>query len=262
MNSNTIKIIFCILTATPFTAIADNDICSDLLNLISAPSNVNSPCSIPFKKVFTELNYIDQQLPYHAGVQQNVPNANIRMGLPANNELFVLPSTYIDQKTFPGTGSTDIRFGLKHTITYKNDWVFALQGIADTPTGSAAYGSNHWGITFNGIAYYEINDQFSITGQLGISRLSDPKLSGGNYFNTINPDISLGFSPSAKVSLYVEVYGQSKISANQSAGFNFDGGILFLALPNTVLNLSGGQQLYNYLGGFMHYVNLGIAVML
>ncbi|KTC78900.1 transporter [Legionella cherrii] len=262
MKSTLIKIVFCILSATPLTAVADNDICSDILNVISSPSNVNSPCPPPFKKVFIELNYIDQQLPDHAGIQQNVPNADIRIGLPANNEFFVFPPNYIDQKSFPGTGTTDTRFGLKHTISSKKNWVFALQGIADTPTGSAAYGSNHWGITFNGIAYYEINDQFSITGQLGVSRLSDPKLSGGNYFNTINPDVSLGFSPNSRTSLYIELYGQSKISATQGAGYNFDGGILFLVFPNTILNLSGGQQLYNYLGSFTHYVNVGIAVML
>ncbi|CAM2964001.1 Uncharacterised protein [Legionella steigerwaltii] len=262
MKNTLIKIVFCILATIPFTAIADNDICSNILSVINSPSNINSSCSTPFKKVFVELNYIDQQLPDHSGTQQNFPNADLRIGLPSNSEFFVYPSNYIDQKSFPGKGTTDTRFGLKHTINYKKNWIFALQGIADTPTGSFAYGSNHWGVTFNGITYYEISNQLSIMGQLGISRLSDPKLSGGNYFNTINPDVCLSFSPSSRVSLYGEIYGQSKISATQGAGFNFDGGILFLVFPNTIVNLSGGQQLYNYLGNFKHYINLGIAVLL
>lgn len=260
LKNTLIKIFLCTLASIPYAAIADNDVCSDLLTLINSPSNVNSPCSVPFKKAFFELNYINQQLPDHAGAQQNFPNTDLRIGLPSNNEFFVFPSNYIDQRSIPKSGATDNRFGLKHTINYKNNWVFALQGIADTPTGSFAYGSNHWGVTFNGIAYYEIN-QLSITAQLGLSRLSDPRITGGHYFNTINPDISLGFSPTEKISLYVELYGQSKISATQGSGYNFDGGISFLVFPNTILNLSGGQQLHNYLGNFKHYINVGIAVM-
>ncbi|KTD10916.1 hypothetical protein Lgra_1882 [Legionella gratiana] len=245
------------------TLYADSDNpCSDMLNVVNSPSYLSSPCSIPFKKVLIELNYIDQQLNGHQGVQQSVPNAEIRFGLPYNNEFDINPPTYIQQKSFPGSGNTTTFFTFKHSIYYNQQWIFAVEEIVNTPGGSAAYGSHGWGSTFNGVANYTINDYLSFAGMLGISRISDPSLNGGHYFNSINPDVVLSYSISDKLLLYGEVYGQSKISAEEGAGFNFDSGILFHIYPNTVVSISGGQQLYNYLGGFTHYINFAMCVMM
>lgn len=239
-----------------------NNPCNDILNVVNSPSNLDSSCSVPFKKVLIELNAIDLQLNGHQGVQQNVPNAEIRFGLPSNSEFLVNPPNYIHQKSFPKSGITTASFALKHSIYYNQQWMFALEEIVNIPWGSTAYGSHGWGSTLNGTANYIINERLSIDGMLGISRLSDSSLNGGKHYNSINPDIVVTYSVNEKIDIYGEVYGQSRISANETAGYNFDGGILFLIYANTVLSISGGQQLYNYLGGFTHYINLGMYVML
>lgn len=243
-------------------AASEDNSCSNIMNIVNSPNYADSPCSTPFKKVFIELNYFDLQLGGQPGVQQNFPNSLIRIGLPSHNEFFVEPPNYITQNTYPRQGDTDTSVGLKHTINYNQKWVFALEDIVNFPGGSDAFGSNSWGTTVNGIASYSINDQWNITAMLGIGRTSESKLDGGQSFNSINPDLTISFGPTDAVSFYVEVYGQNKIGVNQGAGFNFDGGVLFLIHPQVIIYFSGGQQLYNYLGDFKHYFNTGIAVML
>lgn len=264
MAANTlIKIsIFMSALYTLSYATLSNAGCTSIMDVANRPSNIDSACSVPFKKVVIELNYIDLQLINHAGVQQNYPNAIIRFGLPSSTELFVLPPNYIQQTSAPKSGSTAVTSGIKHSMSYQKKWVFALEGLVTIPGGSFAFGSQGWGGEFNGIASYSINQQLNVSAQLGISRTSEPPLLGGRSFNSINPDIVLVYQPNQKLSFYTEVYGQSKISVLKGAGFNFDAGVLVLISTNTVFNLSAGQQLYNYLGGFTHYINVGISVML
>lgn len=236
--------------------------CTTIIDIANRPNIADSPCSVPFKKVFIELNYIDQQLPDHAGFQQNFPNALIRIGLPENNELFIQPPTYLQQKKAPQSGSTVLSSGIKHSINYNDQWIFAVEGVANIPSGSYYYGNKNWGTTFNGIANYSLNEHCALTAMLGVSRTSEAAAQGGRYFNSINPDVTLSYAPNQYLSLYGEVYGQSSIGVSEGAGFNFDAGFQILVSPNMIVNLSAGQQLYNYLGGFKHYVNAGISVML
>ncbi|AUH72045.1 transporter [Legionella sainthelensi] len=261
MQRKSLKLLICIFYAHTLYAGSDNP-CNDILNIVNSPSNLDSACSVPFKKVLIELNYIDQQVNSHQGVQQNFPNAEIRFGLPFNSEFLINPPNYIHQKSFPKSGISTTLLALKHSIYYNPQWMFALEEIVNTPGGSSAYGSHGWGSTLNGTATFTINEHLSIDGMLGISRLSDSSLNGGNHFNSINPDIVITYSLNERIDIYGEVYGQSKISAKESAGYNFDGGIIFLLYTHTVLSISGGQQLYNYLGSFTHYINFGMYVML
>jgi hypothetical protein len=236
--------------------------CVGIMNIANHPSIIDSTCSVPFKKVVIELNYINERLINHAGTQQNYPNAELRIGLPAHNEIIVLLPNYIQQSTAPTSGSSAAIAGMKHSINYNEKWAFAIEVLANTASGSYYFGSQHWGATVNGIASYSITQKLNLEVQLGISRISEARAVGGRYFNSFNPDVVLSYAPFEKLSFYSEIYAQTKIDASQGAGVNFDGGMLLLVSKNTVLNFSIGQQLYNYLGGFEHYVNAGISVML
>jgi hypothetical protein len=266
MSHTLTKVLICILYTTSYVtslyADDSSDFCSGLLNISNSPSNFESPCSVPLKHLVLELNYVYQKLNDQAGIQQNAPNAAIRIGLPSHNEFFIGPPTYISQTSAPKTGSSNTYFGLKHTINYSQKWVFAVENIIDTAGGSYAFGAQSWGTTFNAIANYNINDQFSLGGMLGISRQSDPEIIGGRSFNSVNPNLILSYTPNDTLSLYAEVYGQSKIAAALGAGFNVDAGLLYLFNPNILGYICAGQQLYNYLGDFTHYLNFGVSIMI
>ncbi len=245
---------------TPASVLYAN--CTGIIDISNSPSHSDSPCSVPFKKVVVELSYSQQQLMQHAGTQQSFPYAELRIGLPSSNEFFVLLPNYIQQAIAPTSGSTATSAGLKHTISYNDQWIFAVESIANTASGSSSYGAQHWGATVIGIASYTINPQFNISAMLGLSRTSEATILGGRYFNSINPDLIITYTPNAKMAVYGEVYGQSNIDATTGAGFNFDAGLQLLMSSNILFNLSAGQQLYNYLGDFTHYINVGVTVML
>lgn len=236
--------------------------CVTIGDVTNRPSNIDSVCTVPNKKVVIELNYISKQLIDRAGTQHIYPDALIRIGLPSSNELSVLLPNYIQQSTSPKSGSTVVSPGFKHSFNYNDKWSFAVEEIANAASGSYYFGNQHWGATINGIINYSATAKFSISFMLGLSRLSDAAASGGHYFNSINPDINLYYSLNKTIAVYGEIYGQSKIDASHGAGFNFDTGVQFLVTSNTIINLSAGQQLHNYLGGFKHYLNAGVSIML
>ncbi|MGL5743197.1 MAG: transporter [Legionella sp.] len=209
-----------------------------------------------------EFNYIAQKLNVNTGTQQNYPSAYIRLGLPGSNELYAALPNYINQKSAPYSGTTNMYYGIKHTLYSDNLWIFAAEEILGPPSGSYAYGSHGWNSISTAIANYSLNDRWSIGAMIGLSRYSDAKINGGHYFNSINPDVIVSYAPNNIMSFYGEIYGQSKIAANQSAGLNFDTGVIMLLSANTLLNVSAGQQLYNYLGNVTHYINFGFDVML
>jgi hypothetical protein len=210
-----------------------------------------------------ELNYQVQQLPGRQGVQQNLPDALLRFGLPArHHELFIILPNRLIQSHKPGSGSTSTSVGLKQSYTYNAQWIFATEEVALLPGGSYAYGAQDWGASLGGMASFTINEQINIEGMLSVARYSDPRLNGGKTFYSVNPDVVLSYAPNAKVSLYAEIYGQSKLSADDTVGFNFDAGVLVLLNSHVVMNFSAGQQLYNYLNDVKHYANVGFSLLL
>lgn len=236
--------------------------CNDILDITNSPSRIDSPCSVPFRKVLIEANYALLHLIDHAGNQQNAPNANIRIGLPGTNEFYVIPPNYIAQKTAPKSGVTTTTAGLKHSFSYGDKWVMAVEGQVDLPSGSYYYGTQGWGGAFKGVVGYSFTNQWSLTGMLSISQISESQFAGAHSFNSINPVLTLGYSPNEKISIYSEIFGQSKISSDQGSGFNYDAGILFKLSDKLVIDFSAGQQMYRYLGGFTHYFSAGFSLLL
>ncbi|MFJ1268505.1 transporter [Legionella lytica] len=236
--------------------------CADFMDVADRPSVIDSACVTAYRHVIIESNFIAQQLNVNAGTQYNLPNTEIRIGLPSSTEFMVLLPNYIQQTIAPTSGATGVFAGLKHSLNYSEQWIFALIGNINIPSGSYDYGNLGWGGVISGLATYSFNAKWSISGMLGVSGLSDSQSLHGRYFTSINPDISLSYSPTNWTSVYAEVYGQSKIDSIQRAGFNFDGGILFRLHENAIINLSAGQQLYGYLGGFTHYINAGFSIQL
>src|SRR5580700_5009435 len=80
-----------LISAIAVNAFADtiDNPCAGVLNLVDRPSNSDSACVIPFKQAMLEAGYQYQQLSNSNGQLQNFPEAELRIGLPASNELTV-----------------------------------------------------------------------------------------------------------------------------------------------------------------------------
>jgi len=234
---------------------------SVLINILDRPTIGDSACAVPFGKAVLEAGYEYQELTHSAGYQQNFPEAELRIGLPDNNELVILPPNFIHQSmTTSGYASSTI--GIKHEMGYNQNWLDAIEVLATLPSGSTSYGSDGLGAAFNGIVSYTFNPTFNLSFMLGGSTETLPTLNNGGRFNSINPDVVFTYSATDKLDLYVEIYGQTKTNPTENSGSNSDAGIIYALLPNFTVDLEVGQRISGNLGGFNHYVGTGIGVLL
>lgn len=232
-----------------------------LLNIVDRPNNADSACVVPFKKIEMEVGFQSQQLSNHGGSLQNFPETEVRFGLPANNELFILLPNAIHLSSLPLSGYTNTVTGLKHQLAYSKNWIVTVEGILYLPDGSQAFGNKELGTAFNGILSYTINPQWNFTLMAGGGTFTDPILAGGRRYNSFNPDIVLTYALTDTFNIYGEIYAQSKTGASEGWGSNFDGGVLYLVTPNLAVDISAGQQLTGYPGGFNRYIGAGFSFM-
>lgn len=231
-----------------------------LLNIIDRPTAAYSACVIPSNNVIIESGYQYQQLSHSAGYAQNLPEAELRLGLPANNEFLVLLPNYNHQSLIPHSGYSATTLGIKHGTSFFQNWVSAVLALFTLPDGSAGFGSKGAGVEVNGIFSYTFNPQFNMTIMIGGSSSTQSSYAGGQRYASINPDLVIAYSPIDKLSIYGEVYGQTKTSPNEGFGLNFDGGLIYLLLPNVSVDLELGQRITGNLDGFTHYIGSGLVV--
>lgn len=93
----------------------------------------------------------------------------------------------------------------------------------------------------------------------GVSSQTQAINDGGKRYTSVNPDLVLSWTKE-KISVYGEIYGQSKTGPQNGSGFNADAGILYLIRKNIVIDLEAGHRLSGVLGGFSHYVGTGISI--
>lgn len=245
-------------------AAAEKDPCAGpnaLLNLSNRPTVADSPCVVPFKNALLELGYQYQKLSQNAGDENNFPEAEFRIGIPANNEISVEFPNYIYHSKAPHSGFTSATFKFKHEIGYNDHWIGAAEALFTPPIGSNAFGNEALGAALNGIVNYTFNSQFSISLMLGVSTQTQSQREGGERFTSINPDFVFIYAPYQKINFYAEVYGQSKVAPREGSGFNADAGIVYLLVPRWSVDLEFGQRISGHLGGFDHYVGMGTSVL-
>jgi hypothetical protein len=256
-----------LLFATSLKAEQISDPCagpSALLAVIDRPTASDSACVVKPGHLLIEGGYQYQKLHDEGGYSHVLPQAEFRLGLPFNNEFSLLTPEYINQHPSDSdslSGGSATVFGLKHQIGYTSKLVYTVEGIITTPSGSPDFGSDGWGVAFNGIVNYNVTSSFGVAVLLGLSSQTDPKANGGGRYNTFNPDIVLTWQPTPKSQIYGEVYGQTRTSATENSGYNMDAGIQYLVTPNIEIDAEYGLRLSGNLGGFSHYFGAGGAVM-
>lgn len=252
-----------IFLAMPVFADAQPDSCGGptaLLALIDRPTVGDSACVVPFGQAILELGLQYQSL-NPVGNQSNFPEAELRIGLPANSEFVIVMPNYNTQTVEPDAGFGASVVGVKHRVGLCSKVVTSVEGLFTLPSGSDAFGSQGLGVTFNGIIAYNFTEKLNMTFMFGASNLTQSVDQGGDRYISFNPDLVISWAPVDSISCYVEVYGQSKTSTFEREGCNFDGGIVYLVSKNLSVDVEFGNRLSGNLGGFNHYVGAGLAVL-
>ena len=256
-------IVFCILLSST-TIVYSSQITTpcggptDLLLFVNRPTQADSACVVPNKSAVLESGYRYLDL-LGGGTQQDLPESLFRIGLADRFEINILLPNYVYRTFEPRRGFNESTLGIKHELGANTKWVSAIEGYLILPSGSATFGSKEAGGIFNGILSYNITSELNISGMLGISSQTQSIDDGGRRYSSVNPDLVLSWTKE-KISIYGEVYGQSKTSPYEGSGFNMDTGILYLLKKNIVIDFSVGQRMQGTLFGFSHYIGTGISV--
>lgn len=231
-----------------------------LLSLPDGPTASDSPCVVPSGHVLFELQYQHVDLRGNGGdAEVYLQATEVRLGLPGKNEFKVLPPSYTSEKASSGWSATTI--GFKHELGYNDKWIGSVETILTLPSGSDAFGSHGLGAAFNGIIGYSLTDQVGLGLQLGLSTLTDPVLEGGRRFTSFNPIFVITWHPIKQLQFYGEIYGQTKATHDEGAGFNFDGGVQYIIYHWLEVDLAEGVRLTGNLGGFTHFFQAGTKIL-
>ncbi|WP_298173482.1 hypothetical protein [Acidithiobacillus sp.] len=239
---------------------------SALLALLDRPTVSDSACVVQYGQAVLEAGYQHANLTgTGGGTANNFPEAELRFGLPGNNEFVLLPPNDNVQRTpsdstyFQGFSATTV--GIKHELGYTKHWLGAVESLFTLPSGSPAFGNRGLGVAFNGIVAYAPSDDTGISLQLGVTSQTNPALAGGGRFTSINPDITFTWLPLWNLQFYGEVYGQSRTGPGLGSGFDADGGVQYLLTTYCEVDLEEGVRLSGNLGGFTHYFGAGMGFL-
>lgn len=233
---------------------------SSLLAILDRPTVGDSACVVPEKQAVLELG--GQWSKFRDGSRGfNLPEAEIRFGIPGNNELVLLPPNYAWQSGggMVTSGESATVLGLKHELGFTGKWLGAVESLVTVPSGSAAFGSGG-GAAFNGIVNYSPTDSTSLAMMFGVATQTLPSLAGGGRYTSLNPDFVGTWAPTEGLQLYGEVYGQSSTGPGQGTGWNADGGVQYLLTPSVEVDVEAGLRLAGNLGGFTRYVGVGLGL--
>lgn len=254
------KLYFVCGMAFAISLYADDDPCSGqdiLLNLINRPSFSDSVCTVPPKKLLIEGGFQDQKI-IGGEIQVNFPELSIHLGLSKNSEFVVNTSNYVQQTIYPTSGTTPTWLGIKHKIFYNKNWVITGGGLVSPPSGNSAFGSPHLEGTINGIVYHQVNKELAWQIQLGFNQLSDPAISGGRLYQSINSNFLISYTFKDKINVYLESLGQTKTSSSESFGLIQGIGLIYLFNSKTTFDVEFYQRITGKVLELQHFIGAGM----
>ncbi|HAU1133049.1 TPA: transporter [Legionella pneumophila] len=231
---------------------------TDMLSFLERGGIATNPCVVPPRSVLISSGYQYQQL-IGEGVQHNFPAAAIQLGLPGYFEVDLLLPNYINQTVDPRIGFSQTQLIVNHVLWFNNKWIITASGTFVFPSGSASFGSPNPGGGVIGILSYNFNSQLNLTGNLGITSQSEPSYDGGQSYTSVNPDLILSWTKN-KISLFAEIYGQSKTAPDEGSGFSTDAGVLYQVKKNIAIDFEVDQRITGLLNGVERYYGGGITI--
>ncbi|HHW3675457.1 TPA: transporter [Legionella pneumophila] len=229
-----------------------------MLSFLERGGIATNPCVVPPRSVLISSGYQYQQL-IGEGVQHNFPAAAIQLGLPGYFEVDLLLPNYINQTVDPRIGFSQTQLIVNHVLWFNNKWIITASGTFVFPSGSASFGSPNPGGGVIGILSYNFNSQLNLTGNLGITSQSEPSYDGGQSYTSVNPDLILSWTKN-KISLFAEIYGQSKTAPDEGSGFSTDAGVLYQVKKNIAIDFEVDQRITGLLNGVERYYGGGITI--
>ena len=228
------------------------------LFLTDRGSITDTPCVVPENRMLVEGGYGNQFL-ITGDTLQSYPQAEVALGLPAHSEVFISLPSYNRQNSIPlAAGSGPTTLGVKHEVLFGHSWTFSAQGLLVLPSGSANFGAPDVGGALNGMFGIDLTSSVSLAGMFGMSSTTEAIYVSGQRFNSLNLSIAPTFAPTETVTLFIELFGQTKTAVDLGGGLNGDFGFLYAYSQSLVFDAEVGQRFSGKLGGYNHYMGIGL----
>lgn len=242
---------------------------SRLLGVVDRPTAADSACVVPQGMADIEAGATVGNLYGAAGGEfQSFPNLALRWGLPGNSEVVWLPPSFQRQQVDAGPGAAagttrgfgPTTIGVKHELSYTENWLWTAEALVTLPSGDSIYGSHGLGGAVNAILAYG-NGPLGVSLMVGATSQTEPAAAGGQRFHSFNPDLVMTWAAASSLQLYGEIYAQSHSGYLQGWGTNADAGLQYLVTPDLVMDLEEGVRIRGNLGGFSNYTGFGFGLM-
>ncbi len=268
-------VIFCFLSPVLSAGVRQpvvSDPCAEngaLLSILDRPTVSDSSCVVKPGKVVIEAGMQDFFFNNQGVKSEQVayPYAEIRAGLPGNNEIKFFPPNY-NILTYPGfnippsSGYDDSGIGFKHEFGYTQNLTYSADVLVAFPSGTNGFQNYGTDFTVNGQFTYSLTDALSVQFAPGISSLT--ALSGnGNprRFFSFNPDFVAAYQFTSMFQLYGELFRNSIQGVGLSGNYWFDGGFQYLITNNIEIDAEYGVFLDPPSGSSGHYIGFGTGLM-
>lgn len=226
-----------------------------LLAELDRPTVGDSACVVPQSRAIVEFGFADAQ--GSTGTTQNGPQAELRFGLPGDNEFVLMPpNVTFAQGSLGGTPRySPTVMGVKHEWGYTRQWIYTGEVLLTMPaTGYTPGTQGGLGAAANGIVGWNITHAIALGLMLGVTSFDD---ANQRRFTSINPDFTATWLLDPRLQLYGEIYGQTHTSYHQGPGWDSDGGIQYLLTRHVEVDAEIGQRISGALGGYRHYWGIG-----
>lgn len=271
-----LAVIFCflspVLSADGKQPIVVSDPCAGngaLLSILDRPTVSDSSCVVKPGMAVLE-DGVQDTIFNDLGVkseQVNYPEAELRIGLPDNNEFKIFPPNY-NLLSYPGSnissvsGYNDSGIGFKHEFGYNENTVSAADILITFPSGTNGFQNYGTDITVNGQFTYSLTDALSVEFAPGMSSFTMLSYNGSPHrFFSFNPDFVAAYQFIPSFQLYGEFFRNSIQGAGMSGNYWFDGGFQYLITGNIEIDAEYGLFLDPPSGSSGHYIGFGTGLL-
>ena len=240
-----------------------------LLSILDRPTVSDSSCAVKPGKVVLEAGMQDSFFNSQGVKSEQVeyPYAEIRAGIPGNNEIKFFPPNY-DVLTYPGSrlpsssGYDDSGIGFKHEFGYTRHFVYSADVLVTFPSGTNGFQNYGTDITVNGQFTYSLTDALSVQFAPGMSSFTMLSDNGSpRRFFSFNPDFVAAYQFTPSFQLYGEFFRNSIQGAGLSGNYWFDGGFQYLITNNIEIDAEYGVFLDPPSGSSGHYIGFGTGLL-
>jgi len=216
---------------------------SEQLELITdRPDQTESSAIVPrgYFQIETGVTYSDEGSESRS---LEYPGTLLRIGLSQRVELRLGIQGFISE--FEGnntTGFGDSDIGTKIYLMEESGWrpEMALLASLSMPTGKDGISTERMDPSFRFAFSHTLNDRVSLGYNLGAAWETEPTSSGRSTLSWLQYTVTAGFGLSERFGAFVELFGDTPLSADGDTELSFDGGLTFLLRPNVQLDAALG----------------------